>query len=624
VKKNTGNCFICSSEYSKQGFTRHLKTCIEDLIQKNAQKNKPKRDVYLLQIEATYCPKYYMYILIDQKATLKLLDDFIRGIWVECCGHLSEFHIDYYSYICDYEEHSHAYGGDFNYGMNFSLDQVLDVGEQFSYEYDFGSTTDLRLSIKAAYSNIVLEDAVTIVARNNAPKNDSDNSPRSGVCGYVADVNFQPSQLDLKKYPVSEFSEEIWDEDWDEDELLDVFEEPMMDIINQSFYDNIIQGEKLYIDGRADTLKQCLQMLNKEDVYEVSKWLGMTGVSSYTKARLIQALEHHVLQIFPHMLTYMSSEQFHIIKKAASNDGRIDLPVSTYLIHGKRMITQWIQKMLLFPTYDSTMEMIGFKLPKELVEIVNEVNEKEYISYIKRNTECIDIVRGLIYYYGVSSFEDLHEWTIDYTKNHYDIKTFKYIIHQNLPTEITLEADDELVWYIRVLDPDELIEDIEEQRTINSNLNYKKIHKQKLLEVDSVYHYVQNQKTYALEKYLKKYYNMDAFDIQEVMTHIMAHMDLCQSPMQLPEVIPRQLDIPSTTVRNEIMEYIINIYNANRQWVLLGYAPDEIRETPKNIHIEPKVTSNVTAVNFAKKKKIGRNDPCPCGSGKKYKHCCGR
>jgi len=22
-------------------------------------------------------------------------------------------------------------------------------------------------------------------------------------------------------------------------------------------------------------------------------------------------------------------------------------------------------------------------------------------------------------------------------------------------------------------------------------------------------------------------------------------------------------------------------------------------------------------------RKIGRNDPCPCGSGKKYKHCCG-
>jgi len=24
------------------------------------------------------------------------------------------------------------------------------------------------------------------------------------------------------------------------------------------------------------------------------------------------------------------------------------------------------------------------------------------------------------------------------------------------------------------------------------------------------------------------------------------------------------------------------------------------------------------------KKEVGRNDPCPCGSGKKYKKCCGR
>ena len=23
-------------------------------------------------------------------------------------------------------------------------------------------------------------------------------------------------------------------------------------------------------------------------------------------------------------------------------------------------------------------------------------------------------------------------------------------------------------------------------------------------------------------------------------------------------------------------------------------------------------------------RKVGRNDPCPCGSGKKYKHCCGK
>lgn len=35
-----------------------------------------------------------------------------------------------------------------------------------------------------------------------------------------------------------------------------------------------------------------------------------------------------------------------------------------------------------------------------------------------------------------------------------------------------------------------------------------------------------------------------------------------------------------------------------------------------------KESRNSTTV--VKGKKIGRNDPCPCGSGKKYKKCCGR
>ena len=33
--------------------------------------------------------------------------------------------------------------------------------------------------------------------------------------------------------------------------------------------------------------------------------------------------------------------------------------------------------------------------------------------------------------------------------------------------------------------------------------------------------------------------------------------------------------------------------------------------TPENI---PKIVNN----------RVGRNDPCPCGSGKKYKNCCGK
>ena len=41
------------------------------------------------------------------------------------------------------------------------------------------------------------------------------------------------------------------------------------------------------------------------------------------------------------------------------------------------------------------------------------------------------------------------------------------------------------------------------------------------------------------------------------------------------------------------------------------------------VPVEASGDGSVSAT-VTKKKKVGRNDPCPCGSGKKYKHCCGK
>ncbi|MFT4146096.1 MAG: SEC-C metal-binding domain-containing protein [Mobilitalea sp.] len=42
------------------------------------------------------------------------------------------------------------------------------------------------------------------------------------------------------------------------------------------------------------------------------------------------------------------------------------------------------------------------------------------------------------------------------------------------------------------------------------------------------------------------------------------------------------------------------------------------QERRKELYREQKNSGTVV-----KEKKVGRNDPCPCGSGKKYKKCCG-
>lgn len=41
--------------------------------------------------------------------------------------------------------------------------------------------------------------------------------------------------------------------------------------------------------------------------------------------------------------------------------------------------------------------------------------------------------------------------------------------------------------------------------------------------------------------------------------------------------------------------------------------------TKKALYLEEKKSGTII-----KEKKIGRNDPCPCGSGRKYKQCCGK
>ena len=64
-----------------------------------------------------------------------------------------------------------------------------------------------------------------------------------------------------------------------------------------------------------------------------------------------------------------------------------------------------------------------------------------------------------------------------------------------------------------------------------------------------------------------------------------------------------------------------NMVDAKADWLYNLPMWDEIftPEQKKTLYMEQKKSGTII-----KGKKIGRNDPCPCGSGKKYKYCCGR
>ena len=64
-----------------------------------------------------------------------------------------------------------------------------------------------------------------------------------------------------------------------------------------------------------------------------------------------------------------------------------------------------------------------------------------------------------------------------------------------------------------------------------------------------------------------------------------------------------------------------NMVDAKADWLYNLPQWEKIfdEEKRKELYLEQKKSGTIV-----KGPKVGRNDPCPCGSGKKYKYCCGK
>ena len=66
----------------------------------------------------------------------------------------------------------------------------------------------------------------------------------------------------------------------------------------------------------------------------------------------------------------------------------------------------------------------------------------------------------------------------------------------------------------------------------------------------------------------------------------------------------------------EKAKYVAETCDRHGWHYIIGFEPDK----PEDISDLEKL---LNPPQIVKSEKIGRNDPCPCGSGKKYKKCCG-
>jgi len=109
----------------------------------------------------------FWHLLVNGNSSFKTLDTFLRKIWLECCGHLSNFH------------HKN-----FKIGMSKKFDEILSPQLKFEHEYDYGSSTYLTVNVLGKY-NLTSNNNIMLLSRNEPLKiicSICKNNPATTIC----------------------------------------------------------------------------------------------------------------------------------------------------------------------------------------------------------------------------------------------------------------------------------------------------------------------------------------------------------------------------------------------------------------------------------------------------------
>jgi hypothetical protein len=143
---------------------RHLRKCLS-----NEDLSSRRDELFQLRILSEYYWGYWLDIEMNADCKLSLFDQFLREIWLECCGHMSQFNINDFHYVMPYDgsfeiwEHE----GD----MDIKLTDAITEGvSEFNYEYDFGTTTYLKIKVVEKREGKRNKKGLRLLARNEAPE----------------------------------------------------------------------------------------------------------------------------------------------------------------------------------------------------------------------------------------------------------------------------------------------------------------------------------------------------------------------------------------------------------------------------------------------------------------------
>lgn len=158
VKQSKGNCAHCGLEIAKGGVTRHLSACAawKELLIKAERRKDGIQTLYHLRIQAVGLPQFWLDVEMRGNSTLEHLDQYLRAIWLDCCGHMSQFVFD-------------GRRGD-EISKRQHIKDVFESGIELTHIYDFGTSSETLIkAVSVREGKSVTSHPITLLVRNVMP-----------------------------------------------------------------------------------------------------------------------------------------------------------------------------------------------------------------------------------------------------------------------------------------------------------------------------------------------------------------------------------------------------------------------------------------------------------------------
>ena len=155
-RQSRGKCTYCEGEFTKGRMLRHMETCPERLQVVGASDSQPgtTESLYHLRVQDAWQSDFWLDLEVRGSATLQELDQYLRAIWLECCGHLSRFSV-----------------GGREISNNRQVGQVFEPGIELTHIYDFGTSSEtLVKAVAVREGRPTTSHPVALMARNGLPE----------------------------------------------------------------------------------------------------------------------------------------------------------------------------------------------------------------------------------------------------------------------------------------------------------------------------------------------------------------------------------------------------------------------------------------------------------------------